>query len=91
MTCAPAANRKPRRVWPNEVRQRPVHMARRHSRCADERELPLMVILPAGCSAVRSAVPPRFTYLAKKGSRSRGILRAAAARTRDFIVSDGKI
>jgi hypothetical protein len=36
-----------------------------------------MVILPAGYSAVRSPVPLRFTYLAKKGSRSRGILRTA--------------
>src|SRR5260370_41419393 len=36
-----------------------------------------MVILPAGYSAVRSPVPLRFTYLAKKGSRSRSILRTA--------------
>jgi hypothetical protein len=54
-------------------------------------EIPLMVILPAGYSAARSSVPLRFTYLAKKGSRSRGILPIAAARTRGFIVFDGKI
>ena len=68
-----------------EVGQRPVHLAHRTL------AIPLMVILPAGYSAVRSPVPLRFTYLAKKGSRSRGILPIAAARTRGFIVFDGKI